>query len=180
METRTIDGHEYHFTLGDDGTMDTVVEVFDVTTGKTETWRYNPEMAYRDFDGSLDFNAFIDDIVGPDASAHDWEDDYAGPDPQTGIGQSLSTIRLIPAVHWTTRLSRRTRPSVLCPDAVINQTPIYDARREYRQCIGYELLAARNHAWSPRHPCWACYRFIGQMASMRGSSTMRRSGWTLD
>lgn len=85
METRTIDGHEYHFTLDDEGTLDTVVEVFDVSSGKTETWHYADEgtVEYRDDQdgfGDLDFNAFIDDVVGPDASAHDWEDDYAGPD----------------------------------------------------------------------------------------------------
>lgn len=78
METRTIDGHEYHFTLGDESTLDTVVEVFDVTSGKTETWRWSGDgedvSYYRDEDGALDFNAFIDDIVGPDASAHDWSD----------------------------------------------------------------------------------------------------------
>lgn len=85
METRTIDNHEYYFTLGDDGTLDTVVEVFDKTSDKTVTWRYCMETAsyYRDREtGCLDFDEFIDDIVGPDASAHDWGDVPAVNEPR--------------------------------------------------------------------------------------------------
>ena len=51
------------FDLGDDGTMDTVVYL---PTG--EEMRYSTETAwdYRDPDGGLDFDAFIEGVVLPD------------------------------------------------------------------------------------------------------------------
>lgn len=77
MESITIDGNEYQVTLGDDGTLDTVVEVFDVTSGKLLTWRYSHESAsyYRDAEGYLDLEAFVRDTVGPDAAVYDWDDE---------------------------------------------------------------------------------------------------------
>lgn len=80
MESIVIDGNEYQCTLHDDGTLDTVIEVHDVTTGKSVTWRYSDTSEYRDCEGELDFDRFCEDTVGPDAATYDW-DDVRAPSP---------------------------------------------------------------------------------------------------
>lgn len=72
METRRIDGHTYDFTLDDDGTMDTVVEIFDHTTGQTVTWYYTDASEYRDVDGVLDLSRFVDAVLAVEAAAYAW------------------------------------------------------------------------------------------------------------
>ncbi len=52
------------FTLLDDGTLDTVVELPDGTE-----WRYDDAADYRDCDGALDFERWVTDVVLPDMYA---------------------------------------------------------------------------------------------------------------
>ena len=61
--------NQYDVTLLDDGTMDTVVEISHKRWDEPKEYRYSTECAsaYRDNDGVLDMQSFIDDIVIPDA-----------------------------------------------------------------------------------------------------------------
>lgn len=63
----------YDCTLLDDGTMDTVVEVFDPITEQTREWRYSDTSDYRDpQSGALDEETFFAEVVIPDAECEDW------------------------------------------------------------------------------------------------------------
>ena len=59
------------FTLLDDGSMDTVVELPDGTE-----WRYLDTSDYRDEHGALNFKAWVEDVVMPDMDADPslWEE----------------------------------------------------------------------------------------------------------
>lgn len=69
----TIDG--FTFRLVDGGTLDTVITVYDGETDQLRTYRYSDEIArdYRDEDGTLNFEAFVEDIVLTDVECDDWE-----------------------------------------------------------------------------------------------------------
>ena len=60
---------KYDVTLLDEGTMDTVVEVYHSRWDEPKIYRYSTECAavYRDNDGVLDMQSFVDDVVIPDA-----------------------------------------------------------------------------------------------------------------
>lgn len=91
MESIVIDGNEYQVNLIDDGTLDTVVVVYDVETGQTKTFHYSTERAaeYRDAEGELDLERFVKETVGPEAAVYDWDDE-----PSTDYYDDL------PAVYW--------------------------------------------------------------------------------